>query len=89
MFGGQWKEKKKVLMLKSQWKEKEKVLMFGGQWKEKEKVFFHLFPLPHKQLYLDLRLFFINIKVLFYHGFKPLFTHFFPFPWPINYDCTF
>jgi hypothetical protein len=49
-LGGQWKEKKKVPMLRGQWKEetvpmlrgqwkeKEKVPMLGGQWKEKEKV---------------------------------------------------
>jgi len=30
-----------------------------------------------------------DIKVLLYHGSRPLFTHFFPFPWPINYDRTF
>ncbi len=30
----------------------------------------------------------INLKVLFYHGFRPLFMHFLPFPWPINYNHT-
>jgi hypothetical protein len=55
-LGGQWKEKEKVLMLKCQWKENKKVLMLRGQWKEKEKVLFCLFPLPPKQLYLDLYL---------------------------------
>ncbi len=28
-------------------------------------------------------------KVLLYHSSSSLLTHFFPFPWPINYDCTF
>jgi hypothetical protein len=39
-LGGQWKEKKKLLMFGDQWKEKkekEKLPMLGGQWKEKEK----------------------------------------------------
>jgi hypothetical protein len=39
---------------------------FNGQWKEKEKekVPFHLFPFSPKQLYLDLRLFSFDVKVL-------------------------
>jgi hypothetical protein len=44
---------------------------------------------PPKRLYLNLRVFSFDIKVLLYHGSRPLFTHFLPFPWPINYDRTF
>jgi hypothetical protein len=58
----------------------------GGQWKEKEKVFFYFFSLSPKQFHLDLHFLSFDIKVLFYHGLRPLFTHSFPFPWPINYD---
>jgi hypothetical protein len=89
MLRGQWKEKEKVLMLGDRWKEKEKVLMLKGQWKEKEKVLFHLFPLFPQATLLRPLFFFFDIKVLLYHGFRPLFTSFLPFPWPINYDCTF
>jgi len=41
---------------------------------------------PPKQLHLDLHFLSFDIKVLLYHGPRPLFTHAFPFPWPINYD---
>jgi hypothetical protein len=44
---------------------------------------------PPKQFYLDLHFFSFDIKVLFHHGSRLLFTHFLPFPWPINYDCIF
>jgi hypothetical protein len=30
-----------------------------------------------------------DIKVLLYHGSRPLFMHSFLFPWPINHDCVF
>jgi hypothetical protein len=30
-----------------------------------------------------------HIKVLLYHGSRPLFTSFLPFLWPINYDRAF
>jgi hypothetical protein len=45
LFSGQWKEKEKVILLGGQWKEKEKVILFGGQWKEKEKVLFAWWPM--------------------------------------------
>ncbi len=89
-LGGQ----RNVLMFGGQWN----VLMFGGQWNvpslvangRRKRRFFSPFPtFPLKQLYLDLHFFPFNIKVLFYHGFKPLFMHFFPFPWPINCDRIF
>jgi len=57
-------------------------------WK-KRRFFFTSSHFSSKQLHLDLRFFPFNIKVLFYHGCRPLFMHFLFFPWPINYDCTF
>jgi hypothetical protein len=89
MLGGQWKDKDKVPMLGGQWKDKDKVPMLGGQWKDKEKVFFHLFPLSPQTTLLRPSFFSFDIKVLLYHGSMPLFTHFFPFPWLINYDHVF
>jgi hypothetical protein len=73
-LGGQWKEK---------------VPMLGGQWTEKEKVLFHLLPLSPQATLLKPSCFSFDIKVLLYHGSRPLFTHFLPFPWPINCDCAF
>jgi hypothetical protein len=88
MLGGQWKVQilggpgkvlmiggpGKVLMIGGQWK----VPMFGGQWKEKEKHLFHLFSLPPQQILLKF-FFSIDIKVLLYHGFRPLLMPFFLF----------
>jgi hypothetical protein len=88
-LGGQWKEKEKVPMFGGQWKEKEKVPMLGGQWKEKDKVHFHLLPLSPQAILLKPLCFFFDIKVLLYHGYRALFMHFLPFPWPINYDHAF
>jgi hypothetical protein len=51
--------------------------------------FFHLFPLFPQAIYLDLCFFSFDIKVLFYHGSRPLFTHFFLFLWPIHYNHIF
>jgi hypothetical protein len=59
---------------------------FGGQWKEKEKHIFTFSHFPPNKFYLNLWFFPFNLKVLLYHGFRPLLTHFFPFPWPINYN---
>jgi hypothetical protein len=84
MFGGQWKEKEKVPMFGGQWKEKEKVPMLGGQWEVPSLVAnvrlkknpFHLF-LPSPQLILlKPSIFPFDLKVLFYHGSRPLFMHF-------------
>jgi len=61
----------------------------GGQWKEKEKVLFHLFPLFPQVTLFRLSSFSFDIKVLLYHGSRPLFTSFFPYLWPINYDRAF
>ncbi len=30
-----------------------------------------------------------DLKVLLYHGSRPLLTNFLPFPWSINYKCTY
>jgi hypothetical protein len=48
---------------------------------------FPTFPL--KQLYLNLCFFSFDIEVLLYHGSRPLFMHFLPFPWLVNYDRIF
>ncbi len=71
---------------------------------EKEKVLFHLFSLsPQREregsfpplltfpqaTLLKPSFFSFDIKVLLYHGFRPLFTHSLPFPRPINYDRVF
>jgi hypothetical protein len=45
----------------------------------KGKTPFHFFSLPPNQFYLNLH-FLIDLKVLFYHGSRPLFTYFLPFP---------
>jgi hypothetical protein len=46
---------------------------------EGEGSFSPLPTFPPKQLYLDLCFFPFYIKVLLYHGFMSLFTHFLPF----------
>jgi hypothetical protein len=50
---------------------------------------FHIFPLSPQQILLKLSIFSFDFKVLLYHGFRSLFTHFLSFPWPINYDHAF
>jgi hypothetical protein len=77
------KKKAKMIRLRP-FKEKEGGSPLGSQWKEKEKVLFHLFPLFPQVILLRPLSFSFDIKVLLYHGSKPLFTHFLPFPWPIN-----
>jgi hypothetical protein len=59
-----------------------KVPMFDGQWKKKEKKMhpFHLFSLSPQQFLLKPFFFSIDLKVLLYHGSKPLLTSFLPFP---------
>ncbi len=101
LVGGQWKEKEKVLCLVAKgrrrkrffaWWPKEgegKGSLLGGQWKEKEKVLFHLFSLSPQATLLRPSFFSFDIKVLLYHGLRPLFMHSLPFPWPINYDRVF
>jgi hypothetical protein len=61
---------------------KRKVPMLGGQWKEKEKnKKKHIFTFSHfpQQILLKPSFFSINFKVLLYHGFRSLLTHFLPF----------
>jgi hypothetical protein len=100
LLGGQWKDKEKFLCLVANGRRRKRRRFFawwptegegegsllGGQWKEKEKVLFYLFHFPPKQLYLNPHFLSFEIKFLFYHGPRPLFTHSLPFPWPINYD---
>ncbi len=74
-FGGQWKVKEKVLCL-----------VANERWKKNH---FHLFPFSPQPILLKPSIFPFNIKVLFYHGSKPLFICFLLFPWPINYDRVF
>ncbi len=50
---------------------------------------FHLFPFSPQATLLRALCFSFEIKVLLYHGSRSSFTHFFPFPWPINYDHVF
>jgi hypothetical protein len=78
-LGGQWKEKEKLPMLGGQWKEKEKFPMLREQWKEKEKLLFASFHFPPTN-FTQTFIFSFDLKLLFYHGSRPLLTHFFPFP---------
>jgi hypothetical protein len=40
---------------------------------------FHLFPLSRQKLLLKPSFFPFDLKILLYHGFRPLLMHFFPF----------
>ncbi len=67
-----FKEKEKEgdegrFQLGGQWK----VPMIGDQWKEKEKHLFTSSHFPPKKFYLNLH-FSFDLKVLFYHRYKPL-----------------
>jgi hypothetical protein len=53
--------------------------LLDGQWKEKKKVLFHLFPFSPQATSLRPLFFSFDIKVLLYHGSRPLFTHSLPF----------
>ncbi len=79
----------KSSLLGGQWKEKDKVLCLVANGRRRRRFFATSSHFPPKQLHLDLHFFSFNIKVLLYHGPRPLFTHSFPFPWPINYDRIF
>jgi hypothetical protein len=64
--------------LGGQWK----VSMIGAQWKKKEKEKGNTFsPLPTfpQQILFKPSFFSIDLKVLFYHGYKSLLTHFLVF----------
>jgi hypothetical protein len=74
-------------------KEKEK----GGEGRSKAwwpmegegKTHFRLFPLPPQQILLKPSIFSFDLKVLLYHGPRPLLMHFLPFPQSINYNYAF
>ncbi len=72
--------------LSGQWKEKEKVICLVANGTKRIRFFSTSSHFPPKQLHLDLHFLSFDIKVLLYHGPRPLFTHFFPFLWLINYD---
>jgi hypothetical protein len=52
--------------------------LLGGQWKVKGKYLFIFSHFPPNQFLLKPSIFPFNLKVLLYHGFKPLLTHFLP-----------
>jgi hypothetical protein len=52
--------------------------MFGGQWKEKEKLLSPLFIFPPTN-FTQTFIFSFNLKLLLYHGSRPLLMHFLPF----------
>jgi len=55
--------------------------------KKKSSFSFHfIFPLTN---FTQTFIFSFDLKLLFYHGSRPLLMHFFPFPCPINYDRVF
>ncbi len=66
LFGGQWKEKEKVLCLVANGRRRRRFIS----------TYSHF---PPKQLYLNLFFLSFDIKVLFYHGPRPSFTHSLPF----------
>jgi len=76
----------KGFLLGGQWKEKEKVLYLVANGRRRRRFFSTSSHFPPKQLHLDLHFLSFDIKVLLYHGPRPLFMHALPLPWPINYD---
>jgi hypothetical protein len=58
-------------------------LVANGRWRKN--TFSH-FPTPPQQILLKPSIFSFDLKVSLYHGSRPLFTHFLPFPWSINYN---
>jgi hypothetical protein len=64
-------------LLGDQWKEKVLCLVANGR--RKRRFFSTYSHFPPKQLYLNLHFLSFDIKVLFYHGLRPLFTHSLPF----------
>jgi hypothetical protein len=57
----------------------------NGRWKKNTFSPLPTFPLT---ILLKLSIFPFDLKVLLYHGSRPLLTHFLAFPWSINYDCA-
>jgi hypothetical protein len=58
-------------------------LVVNGMWRKNN--FSPLSTFPPTNL-LKPSIFSFDLKVLLYHGYRPSFTHFFSFPWFINYD---
>jgi hypothetical protein len=58
----------------------------NGRWRKN--TFLHLPTFPPTILFKP-SIFSCDFKVLLYHGFSSSLMHFLPFPWSINYDCTF
>ncbi len=65
--------------------------MFQAWWpmEGEGKTPFHFLPLSPQQNLLKPSIFSLDLKVLLYHGLRPLFMHLFLFPRFINYDCAF
>ncbi len=61
----------------------------GGQWKVKEKHLFTSCHFPPQQSLFRPSIFSLDLKVLLYHGPRPLLTHSLPFFRSINYDYAF
>jgi hypothetical protein len=87
----------RVRLLKKRRREVKVDPKLGGQWKVpslvvngrwRKNTFSHLptFPLT---ILLKLSFFPFDLKVLFYHGYRPLLMHFLAFPWSINYDYAY
>jgi hypothetical protein len=56
--------------------------------RRRRNILFTFSHFPPNKFYLNL-FFSINLKVLLYHGSRPLLTPFLPSSWPINYNHTF
>jgi len=84
-FGGQWKEKEKVLGLVANGRRRKRFLAWWSIEGEGEGSFLPLPIFPSSNL-LQLPFFILDIKVLLCPGPRPLFTPSLCFPWPINYD---
>jgi hypothetical protein len=56
--------------------------MFQAWWpmEGEGKTPFHFFSLSPQQILLKPSIFSFDLKVLLYHGYRPLLTHFLPFP---------
>jgi len=61
-------------------------LVANGKKRKRERSSFSpLFIFPPTN-FTQTFIFSFDLKLLFYHGSRPLLMHFLPFPWPINYD---
>ncbi len=87
-FGGQWKEKEKVLGLAANGRRRRRFLAWRPMEGGREGSFLPL-PLFPQAILLKPSFFILHIKVLLCPGPRPLFTPSLHFPWPINYDHIF